>query len=170
MKLIKLSNTHYIVIDDSEIKDCYYYNSLDKAIRFGNNLNHPYHHKIIYSTENFGAGWQQKVMQLSLSEVEEAINRYSVEKMALQDFKDNDDGFISFQDRSNGFVAGFEAHQELVKDKLFTVDDMRKAFREGLSYTTHKHYHSFSEDVFIESLLPKTEWDIEIIDNKIKLL
>ena len=73
MKLIKLSDTHYIVVDDSEIKDCYYYNSLDKAIRFGNNLNHPYHHKIIYSTENFGAGWQQKVMQLSLPEVEETI-------------------------------------------------------------------------------------------------
>ena len=68
MKLIKLSNTHYIVIDDSKIKDCYYYNSLDKTIRFGNNLNHPYHHKIIHSTQPL-----EDVELLSLPEVEEAI-------------------------------------------------------------------------------------------------
>lgn len=74
MKLIKLSDTHYIVVDDSEIKDCYYYNSLDKAIRFGNNLNHPYHHKIIHSTQPL-----EGVELLSLPEVEEAINGYSVE-------------------------------------------------------------------------------------------
>ena len=184
MKLIKLSDTHYIVVDDSEIKDCYYYNSLDKAIRFGNNLNHPYHHKIIYSTENFGAGCQQKVMQLSLSEVEEAINGYDVEKMALQDFKDNDDGFISFQDRIEGFVAGFETHQELVKDNSFAIeilDDIQKDLANyqneiGIGTIDDVQWQQTFVDRVIasitsyESFSTKTEWDIEIVDGKIKLL
>ncbi len=174
MKLIKLSDTHYIVVDDSEIKDCYYYNSLDKAIRFGNNLNHPYHHKIIYSTENFGAGWQQKVMQLSLPEVEETIYGYDVEKMSIN---------AASNTYSSIWRNGFRTHQELVKDKLFTVDDMKKAI--NLTYELCDRFSDYivrdrkvyvqqptidQENEIIQSLLPKTEWGIEIVDNKIKLL
>jgi len=45
-KLIKTDN-YLLVVDDSEIKDCYYWNELDREIRKNNNINHPYHKKII---------------------------------------------------------------------------------------------------------------------------
>jgi hypothetical protein len=45
-KLIKTDN-YLLVVDDSEIKDCYYWNELDQEIRKNNNINHPYHKKII---------------------------------------------------------------------------------------------------------------------------
>ena len=110
---------------------------------------------------------------------------YSVEKMGLQNFKDNDDGFTSFQDRIEGFVAGFETHQELVKDKLFTLQnlfDYSQLICEKLpklkqlqtsqadDYGRNLDVILKIQDEFTQSLLPKTEWDIEIIDNKIKLL
>ena len=109
---------------------------------------------------------------------------YSVEKMALQDFKDNDDGFISFQDRTEGFVAGFETHQELVKDNSFAIeilDDIQKDLANyqneiGIGTMDDVQWQQTFVDRVIasitsyESFSTKTEWDIEIVDGKIKLL
>lgn len=39
------------ITNSEEIKDCYYFNSKDNAVRKNNNLNHPYHHKIILTTD-----------------------------------------------------------------------------------------------------------------------
>jgi hypothetical protein len=49
--------------------------------------------------------------------------------------------------------------KELVKDKLFTVEDMRKAYIQGKHGGITQTYLEF--DKFIQSLLPKTEWDVE---------
>lgn len=164
-KLIKISENYYIVVDDSEIKDCYYYNLLDKVIRFGNNLNHPYHYKITHSTEPL-----EGVESISLSEVKEAISGYSVEKMAneliLTRFNETD-GYhkLVFVE---AYVKGFKAHQELVKDKLFTIEDMQKAYTHGVAVGNVDVKPDFNS--FIQSLLPKTEWEIEFVDSKIRLL
>lgn len=45
-KLIKTEN-YLLVVDDSEIKEGYYWNELDKQVRQNNTINHPYHKKII---------------------------------------------------------------------------------------------------------------------------
>lgn len=109
---------------------------------------------------------------------------YSVEKMGLQDFKDNDDGFTSFQDRIEGFVAGFETHQELVKDNSFAIeilDDIQKDLANyqneiGIGTMDDVQWQQTFVDRVIasitsyESFSTKTEWDIEIVDGKIKLL
>lgn len=109
---------------------------------------------------------------------------YSVEKMGLQNFKDNDDGFISFQDRTEGFVAGFETHQELVKDNSFAIeilDDIQKDLANyqneiGIGTMDDVQWQQTFVDRVIasitsyESFSTKTEWDIEIVDGKIKLL
>ena len=129
-------------------------------------------------------------MQLSLSEVEEAINRYSVEKMAESYARKQCDDLYDYEtiigaswgwETAFDYKSGFKAHQELVKDKLFTVDDMKKVIELAQSYTVDTQYdeydvmheilkHTHSEKMIIDLLLPKTEWDIEIVDNKIKLL
>lgn len=109
---------------------------------------------------------------------------YSVEKMGLQNFKDNDDGFTSFQDRIEGFVAGFETHQELVKDNSFAIeilDDIQKDLANyqneiGIGTMDDVQWQQTFVDRVIasitsyESFSTKTEWDIEIVDGKIKLL
>jgi len=45
--IIKTDN-YLLVVDESEIKDCYYWNELDREIRKNNNINHSYHKKIIF--------------------------------------------------------------------------------------------------------------------------
>lgn len=42
---------HIYITSDEEIEDCYYFNSKDNAVRKNNNSNHPYHHKIILTTD-----------------------------------------------------------------------------------------------------------------------
>ena len=44
------NNVNIYITSDEEIKDCYYFNSKDNAVRKNNNSNHPYHHKIILTT------------------------------------------------------------------------------------------------------------------------
>ena len=45
------NNVNIYITSDEEIKDCYYFNSKDNAVRKNNNSNHPYHHKIILTTD-----------------------------------------------------------------------------------------------------------------------
>ena len=193
MKLIKLSDTHYIVVDDSEIKENQWYcnNKVlflsDSKFDEGNNPNQNKNNKLVtHSTEPelLGAGWMQSVLPLLLSEVEEVINGYSVEKMA--------DEYSYFERKSkwgnivrNAYVQGFNTHKELVKDKLFTVEDMRRAFLSGISITGEGYNAEYSDgnnpdietefgesaNKFIQLLLPKTEWDVEFNEQgKLKLV
>ena len=197
MKLRKLTNDHYIITSDDNISEGdWVINNLDKLIGqtirpiSEAEIKDKEYSKITHSTQpldkdihGFGY-WTKDITPLSLPEVEEAINGYSIEELALQDFKDNDDGFISFQDRIEGFVAGFETHQELVKDNSFAIeilDDIQKDLANyqneiGIGTMDDVQWQQTFVDRVIasitsyESFSTKTEWDIEIIDNKIKLL
>ena len=173
-KLIKLSNTHYIVIDDSKIKEGDL--SYDKE-----GWPWKYCKKITHSTqpELLGTGWMQSVLPLFLSEVEEAINGYSVEKLAFEamiDYKpfEEVEGYKDYA--KHGYIKGFKAHQELTKDKLFTKKDMINSLKELSKQLFLKKEFSLSDSIeksskIIQSLHPKTEWDIEIDEQgKLKLL
>ena len=217
-KLIKLSDQHYVVVDDSEIKkgwvtngvECFLRESMPEysdeyANRYWKNITHstqPLGTPLLFTNafeselslsinglnETFIENWGCK--KLSLSEVEEAINGYSVEEFAWNNpilsrkdvydlfhkvFKDRRlDGEFSLSaskqiyqfDTELREISKIKSHQVLVKDKLFTVDDMRKAFEAGIRCTDWID----GRENFIQSLLPKTEWDIEIDEQgKIKL-
>lgn len=190
-KLIKLSDTHYIIVDDSEIKskDKFYDFTLkiinEAWLDFGKHITckkithstqplEPYMEMADYSiSKTFG-----KIKQLSLSEVEEAINGYSVEKIAENLIQFKQDG--SYQtmridmnyEKRKGFIEGFKTHQELVKDKLFTGEDLANY----LNYVEDNyHFHSDTwydietdepvkrATIFFnyKKTLQKTEWDIE---------
>lgn len=210
-KIIKISDTHYIIVDNSEItKGDWCYNIAHKLIVKSTdaewaNSNSDNLKKITHSTQILSeecrtcTGACEKCVEvtkpLSVSEVQEIIKGYSVEKLIgnladeysqqfYGDFDDNHTEKIA----NNGFKAGFKAYQELVKDKLFTIDDMENAYKAGSKRTyiceadgkdkkcycksdddcDYRYYLKFED--YIKSILPPTEWDIEFIDGKIKLV
>jgi len=195
-KLLKLSDTPYIVVNDSEIKKgdwCVY--KTGEIIQYLVKLNTDNLRKITHSTEPIerydhpAGGYEgifDKIKQLPLSEVEEAIYGFSVKNLA--DNYVTDESYLPVHKEENyrSYINGFKAHQELVKDKLFTVADMINAFvagtNSGANYESLVDHDSdnneeakeFSQnelEEFERSLLPKTEWDVEFDERgKIKLL
>lgn len=179
MKLIKLSETHYIVVDDSEIKESDF--ALNVKIKRLNQARFMFDStdckKITHSTQPleqyYGATdgtlpfVYHKIKPLSLSEVEEAVYGYNVEKMAEQEI----DRIVRMRVESpqrkkyeNIWIKGFKAHKELMKDKFFTIEDIEKAMIERLSI------EQFWEKC-CKSLLPKTEWEVEFDEQgKLKLI
>jgi hypothetical protein len=175
-KLIKLSDTHYIIVDDSEIKegDLNIPSDFSKIedvsvtskedLEIVNDRQNGYL-KITYSTQPIEeiVWWEKetrksklgfdKIKPLSLSEVEELIYGYSVEKMANSHCEEQNRLSNSYDHGS--FIEGFKAHQELVKDKLFTAQDVinivEKSRETGLT----------AEYFIIKHLLPKTEWKVK---------
>lgn len=186
MKLIKLSDTHYIVVDDSEIKELEYntwfYDIKTKLVGqyFQGDVEDSWR-KITHSTQPLekiegSEVWEngkflgpdyafQEIIPLSLSEVEEAINRYSFEEIADEWSTDINnvhpaDSYIAKQ----GYLAGFKAHQELTKDKLFTVEQLNEAVAEAWNSSENNEDNETYTQVYkriIQSLLPKTEWDVK---------
>jgi len=187
-KLVKLSDTHYVIADDSKIKKGDFKICLnDKAVTkylskksiesdtFCKNCK-----KITYSTEpleiiatKYKGSVSVKEMKgfvkikpLSLSEVEEAIYGYSVEKIAqsfiIKEHLDSDSDMFY----KETFEAGFKAHRELVKDKLFTSSFLLELVPKVLEKQRELNDSDFNDwynSDFLRMLFPKTEWDIEFI-------
>ena len=185
MKLIKIEK-HYYVIGDNDIKEGSYWiyicpiNGIDYGENnvpiIKNNLDSSWfdrlhdkknYFKITHSTQQL-----EGVTLLSLSDVEEAIYGYNIKKLAIKKYPICDE-FPGRWFSSEGFIEGFKACQELMKDKLFTVEDMEKAIemaREESGFSDNTMSYDYDENDIIQSFLPKTEWEIEIQDNKIKVL
>lgn len=187
-KLIKINEQHYVVCDDSEIKEGdWYYDFTDKegslpiyqrsqCPKFYSGCKKITHstQPLEHGTEPFADGVQyvkvfDKIKPLPLSEVEEAI--YGYKNKFLKFFKNE----LNYKNYWKPLIEDnpqlIEAHKELVKDKLFTVEDMKLFAAELIGRYKSGKIQEF-EDVqdIIESYLPKTEWDIEFIDGKIKLI
>jgi hypothetical protein len=112
------------------------------------------------------------IKPISLSEVEEAVNGYSVEKMAEQFVLNKCKASSQAAGVMIGYIEGFKAHQELVKDKLFTVDDIKEAWELGAAYGDVSLKEAKQEQKrYIQSIRPKTEWDVEFDEQgKIKMI
>lgn len=165
-KLIKLSEKHYIVVDDSEIKDCSYWTNTNQISH--TNKMHPknWNGKPYKITHSFGVKLEG-VENKPLSEVQEAIYGFSVEKMANELISCSDN--VDVQLVKEVWKAGFNTHKELVKDKSFTVEDMERIYDMGRYSVIYKDINNTFESSIKAFFLP-TEWNIEIIDGKIKLL
>lgn len=197
-QIVKISEEHYIIVDYSEMTKndfvlhipsntiirCMGFGEtngsksiVDDDVRYPREVLYKECKHITHSTKPLettvipgcynGPCWN-KIKQVSLSEIEELIYGYSVEKMAEEILTSHRDykaeSFSEYQNgRLNGIIEGIEAHQELTKDKLFTVEDMMKAIQFG-NDTINPCFSNRDLD-FIQSLLPKTEWDCEIDEN-----
>lgn len=188
-KLIKLSVTHYIVVDNSEIKEedfGNYYFHYKEGIVFINFIKGQSClcnekmieffkgslFKITHSTQPL-----EGVEPLSLSEIEEAIYGYSVRKMAWNLFGGSFEArqVESEEEADRTVQFGIEcinAHKELVKDKVFTGEQIVQAIAFGFGICKQHNRAPFNleQKEFIQSLLPKTEWDCKVVNGKIELI
>ena len=160
MKQIKLSNTHYIVVDDSEIKEGDWCLDFDnKRIYQSKTDEHKgIFQKITHSTQPLGIGWQQEVIELSLQEVKELIGEMDVEKKA-QEYAIKSSS-SSRESRRKGYLDGYNQCLEDYKDKKYTEEDLRKAWKIG--------YRGESIEEYVQSLQSPTEWEVEIVEGKLK--
>lgn len=188
MKLIKLNEEDYIIVDDSEIKEKAFFinehnqisvcvKALEEFLKTNKSPIKKITHSnkpledVIIANKYEGKGWIN-IKPLSLSEIEELLFGYSVEKMANSHCEEqyrlgNDANY-------NSFIEGFNAHKELVKDKLFTVDDMFKVFKHGILFNQEtvsncKEAVETEFDLLIKSLQQPTEWNVEFISGKLTL-
>jgi hypothetical protein len=119
---------------------------------------------------------------IDFNNLEEEFGIVDVEKLALENAKLpvnnhkqqdlNTEIWISGA-RQLGFKEGFNKCLELNKNKLYTEKDLKKAIKLAQNYTCDVQYdenderheilkHTHSESMIIQSLQPKTEWDIKI--------
>jgi hypothetical protein len=130
--------------DLKRVERDWYYNIISNKVTSLNNIT-PNDKKII--------AYQPKgnVPALDLPLLPEIVVEDDVEKLALQDFKDNDNGFVSYKDRTEGFISGYET-----ATKVYSEEDLRngmlKMFDECLRHrTTDINYERFIKN-YIQSL------------------
>ena len=109
--IIKTEN-YLLVVDESEIKDCYYWNELDREIRKNNNINHSYHKKIIFHLPLNNAPILEGVPLLP--PIEEDISN-----LTFQAYKEQDKW--TWGEFKDIFPAGYNKAKEKYK---FTKEDL----------------------------------------------
>ena len=183
MRLIKLSEDHYVLTDDSEIGIG---NTVAEKLLTGeyelftihtlNDIDKSSQKKITYSTqpESLGVGWMQSVQPLLLSEVKELLGVVDVEKSMW--YERNLQNPYPLDSPSNtGFKKGFElAYNQALEDnkeKKYTEEDMRAVFMHGFLLGVDRgDYSRDMEDRALSNYTqPKTEWEVEMVDGKLKL-
>jgi hypothetical protein len=201
-KLIKLSNTHYVIISESTIReydwvldfsepkrifqatytDVNNINSKSTTYRNFKGIDNLKIKRIIGSTQPLNNNFNDwfDVQIIPISDVERLIYGYSVgdmlTKLVSQHIhtrwlnSDNESAFNSTSSELD-YISGYKAHQELVKDKLFTVEDLYSAFNCGRTYEiVGKQGVGQNELIDYINSLKKTEWEIEFDETgKIKL-
>ena len=186
MKLIKLSESHYIVVDDSEIKMGDFYwtpikRSIEQCVKklliIKGGQNDIEQFKITHSTQaleqsksisnNCGIVEPNvfiNIKPFSLLEVEELIYGYSAEKMADEVIKKEGSIYKDAIIGKSKWIEGFNAHRQLVKDKLFT--DIKNLFE---SYGDNFAAKKIWEDA--QDVINPTEWEVTFDEKgKLKLI
>jgi hypothetical protein len=171
MKLIKINTNHYVVVDDSEIReksgDWFY------SFETGKIYDTLIHHtaisckKITHSTQPLDTiilknrDHSQSVGhyygdggQLSLQEVKELIGEVDVEKKA------ND--CIAKVKHNGSYIRGYNQALEDNKEKKYTEEDV-------ISIVEKSRETGLTAEYLMLTLQPKTEWEVEIVDGKLKL-
>ena len=191
MKLIKIKEDHYVVVDDSEIKEGDWYISPSGGIisdHNGTEVLPDGWNKITHSTQPLGIGWQQEVIELSLKEVKKLIGEMDAEKKAEEyaDFS-NDYVPLAFGEKFNtttkrDYLAGYNQALEDNKDRKYTRNEvhdlMCKAFMQGFKKAdvVDAGLEGLETDVECAWILMrydttplKTQWIVDFVDGKLKL-
>jgi hypothetical protein len=139
-KLIKTDKGNYILIDPT--KGVY-----DKGYQIGNSI-------------------ECDVHKLSKQNCDEIFGVINVEKLAKEDADlrfPNQGDEESWLARNSGVVWGFNKAMELNKDKVFSLEDIKKAIVWAHDKSTEGVYLSrLPVDEFIQSLQQPTEIEVEI--------
>ena len=158
-KLIKLTEDHYVVVDETiQPVNGYYYDSFINKIKNTNGAEYgeaSHCWQITHSTQpietyfyEIGGGTKVfgKTQQLSLQEVKELIGevKVDIEKKALENFTEPlnkqgekrthppaSRGLFGFNKFKKAFRKGYNQALEDNKEKKYTEEDLLNAFREG---------------------------------------
>jgi hypothetical protein len=179
-KLIKVKEG-YIIVSDKEIEN-YYFNNHTKKIYLethpkrlevaNKELNKKIRFKIVAST------FIPELPNIDFNNLEKKFSIVDVEKLKDSWYNTQKNKSESYLFQYNEMVndaleAGIKIGLELNKDKLYTEKDLKKAIKLAQNYTCDVQYddneimheilkHTHSESMIIQSLQPKTEWDIKI--------
>lgn len=195
MKLIKLNPDHYVVVDDSEIKkgDWIYNAEREPSILecVGKGSLRGWQ-KITHSTQPIDCACSNrgykldtncaernrcfdKVQYLPLQEVKALIGEVDI----WQKFKEIDGSCQKGEYEHWLFESGYNQALEDNKEKKYTEEDLRKIFYVGVQLGINQELYTQlgkplqnEEEVLdrtIKSLQPKTEWEVEFVDGKLKL-
>lgn len=146
MKLIKLKEEHYVVENNDGV--------------------------ITYSTDiNFN-----EVYYIPLSEVKELLGEVDVEKRAKENYVEplnkqgekraqlvGNNGLFGFNKFKKAFKKGYNQALEDNKEKKYTEEDLADAINMA------RNEPDMSGNAIIQSLQPKTEWEVEFINGKLTL-
>lgn len=179
----KLSEDHYIIMDGSEIKvgDWYYLprtHNIYQCKEDPTELNLERRvgiAKITHSTqpESLGTGWMQSVLPLLLSEVKELLGEVDVEKKALEisPIELDEDEFDVNETHRVTWIDGYNQALEDNKERKYTEKDLRAVFMHGFLLGVDRGDYSLDMENRALSTYtqPPTEWEVEIVNNKLKL-
>lgn len=189
----KLSEDHYIVMDNSEITtgDIVAEKLLTGeyelfTIQTLNDIDKSTQIKITHSTqpESFGTGWMQSIQLLFLSEVKELLGVVDVEKKGEKKYPKSEfwvgSGPSRLYDENakerRCYIEGYKEALEDNKEQKYTKEDMIKAMVLYSAWITggapSLRVAETAEqriEQIIQSLQSKTEWEVEFVDGKLKL-
>ncbi len=169
MKMKKLSEDHYIIRDDSEIKEGDYIYR-DGRISRAIDTSYWSAKKITHSTQPLNTNFNDwfDVQIITLSEVKELLGVVDVEKKSLEDADKLNWDFESpdgngYFDYVTGYKKGYNECLEDNKDKKYTEEDLADAINMA------RNEPDMSGNAIIQSIQPQTEWEVEFVDGKLKL-
>ena len=136
-----------------------------------------------YKRINYSTSPLSNCKSISLQEVKELIGEVDVEKKA--ELYVWGGVYLSEQEKQQteiAYMTGYNQALEDNKEKKYTEEDMRKAFDAARRCITmpiggakHQYYDEYSVadfDEYKREILPahtSTEWEVEIVDGKLKL-
>jgi len=98
--------------------------------------------------------------KLSKQNCDEIFGVVDVEKLAKEKYPN--DGYADTTLMQKGFIKGFNKAVSLNKDKVFTLEDIKKAYSQGELDALKIGSYSEKENEYIQSLQQPTEMEIEI--------
>jgi len=166
MKLIKLTDDHYVIVyENAEIKEGDWYLGLhNKVIKATDGKHYAaeavrFSGKPVYKITHSTDIDINELYYISLQEVKELIGEVDVEK------KYNETWLAKYQpyDSKEGiaFKTGYNQALEDNKEKKYTEEDV-------ITIVEKSRATGLTAEYIIQSLKPKTEWDVEF-DSQYKL-
>jgi hypothetical protein len=134
-KLIKVENTFYLK-QDGTILGTSSYPNLSASIRYS----------------------------LSLKNCEAIANGYDLDELADENYQ-NFWNILDYKERdihTFGFIEGFQKALEILGDKKFSEEDVKKAMDVAVNYETNRDAQSYQEKIDFLKSLQQTEWDVEV--------
>ena len=119
----------------------------------------------LYALTNEELAKDHNLQKLSLKNCQAIENGYDLDELAEEYASGKSSSDVFKEAHKRDFIAGAKAILEIIGDKKFSEEDMRKAYQKGEedSYT-QGGLTKQKEDNYIQSL-QQTEWDVQIVMN-----